>query len=273
MLSMRRHPWSTAWALLVAGSLVAGACSSSPDGEDPGGPVAVVQDDADSDAGGVEEESSTEAPASTPEEEIEADDEESSDGAPPETDTSAQAEVVVAQATPLGEVVGATRPAGEEPSIEIVGSFERLCPAVIVETDVVLQSDPLVLNFPVQRHIILFASPEDATRFIDEIESTGGPGCTAERETEVSVGTTTVEELTAVEIEGRRGLQITAQVDVDLVDLEQDPPGAQVRRYLALEGNAVVVVVALAAYEDLVGLQVMEPLVVDGIELVGAIGS
>ncbi len=253
---MIRQMCRSIWLLLAGFLLLAGACSSTSDDTAP------ATDDVE------EAPSTTDEETEDPETSDSTTTSEVADPEPASLDVEAQVSAIAAAAAPLGDVIGASRPAGEDPTTELAESFERLCPAVVAETPVVVQSDPLVENFPVQRHIVLFDTPDEAAGFAAEVEETGGPGCVAERETEVSVATTTVDDLTILDLDGMKALELTAQVDVDLTNIERDPPGAQVRRYLAVEGNAVIVVVALATYEDLVGVDVMEPLLLDGIELV-----
>ena len=80
-----------------------------------------------------------------------------------------------------------------------------------------------------------------------------------------------MDELIETDVEGRRAFQIMVEVMVDFdSDTTPDPPAAQVRQDIAIEDNAVVVVTATAAYEEAVGAEVFEPLLVDGLDLVAA---
>jgi hypothetical protein len=178
---------------------------------------------------------------------------------------------VEADATPLGDITGVDRPGGLEPTLRRVESYPRLCPAEDLPVAGVLQEDPLVENLPVQRYILAFASEGDAQAFFDDLASTE-VGCIATRETQVSIGTTTIETVEPLTTaDGTLGVEIDASVAVDLTNIDRDPPGANVTRSVVIDGNAVIIVVSLTDYGSFVGADnIHQTLLADGIELVRA---
>ena len=115
-----------------------------------------------------------------------ADDETKPEGEEPDAGASDDGSVerllasVEGAAQPLGDVIGATRPAGLEPVTLRVDSYPRLCPADDLPIEAVLQEDPLLENLPVQRYIIAFPGVDEAKEFFDDLASTE-VGCVGER--------------------------------------------------------------------------------------------
>ncbi len=180
---------------------------------------------------------------------------------------------VESAAQPLGEVIGATRPAGLEPVTIRVDSYPRLCPADDLPIEAIRQEDPLVENLPVVRYIVAFPDPEEASTFFDELASTE-VGCVDERVSEVANATATINEVVPLEGLGDlEAVQVGASIAVDMVNLDRDPPGSDVIRSVAVEGSAVVIVVSIANYGSVIGVaDVHGPLLTDGVELVRAAG-
>lgn len=177
---------------------------------------------------------------------------------------------VESAAVPLGDIIGAERPAGLEPVTSRADSYQGLCPAEDIPVEAVVQQDPLVENVPVERWILAFSSDDEAADFFDAQRLTE-VGCVAERSTTVSVATTQVGPLEVMaEVEA---FQIAALIKVDLTSQDRDPRAVDVVRSIAVEGSAIVVVSSLAEYGSVIGVaDVHGPLLVDGIGLVRASG-
>ncbi len=261
-------------AILVAAALIVAACSDGEDGGDAGETSAAEEsteasgesqpsDSADSQGGESPAEESDQA----------ATDEEPGGTTPfePEVDEELLASLETSVA-PLGDVLGVDRPAGLEPATLRPETYPRLCPADDVPVSAVLQEDPLVENLPVQRYFIAFPTAQDALGFVADLGATE-VGCVGVREGEVSTATSTVTEVRPLALDdGTEAVQIEAGVEVELVNVDRDPPGSQVLRSVVQEGIVVVIVVSLAAYESLIGAPVHGPLLQDGINLVQASG-
>ncbi len=176
-------------------------------------------------------------------------------------------------AQPLGDVIGVTHPSGLEPVTRRVDSYPRLCPAEDLAIEAVLQEDPLVENLPVQRYVIAFPGVDEATEFFDDLASTE-VGCVGERTGEVAIATATINEVAPLAvIDDLEAVEISASIAVDMVNLDRDPPGSDVVRSAVVEGSTVIIVVSIAGYGSVIGVEdVHGPLLTDGAELVRAAG-
>lgn len=260
-------------AIFVAVALVLSACGGSEESTDQ------VDQGASSTSEGTEA-GQTEASDATAEPEgPSADEEDEPDGEGTEVTVGddGSVEVLLAgvetAAQPLGDVMGATRPAGLEPSSIRVDSYPRLCPADNLAIEAVLQADPLLENLPVQRYVLAFASADEAATFFDDLASTE-VGCVDEREGEVAIATATINEVVRLDVmDDLEAVQIGASIAVDMINLDRDPPGSDVVRSVVIEGSTVIIVVSIADYGSVIGVaDVHGPLLTSGVELVRAAG-
>jgi hypothetical protein len=173
----------------------------------------------------------------------------------------------------LGETLGASRQSTEQPSLSSVTSYPRLCPADDLAVSGFLQEDPLIENVPLQRYVMVFDTSQDAQRFFSGLAATE-VGCVSERVGEVAIGTTTITAADAIEVaDAESAVRIRASIEVDMIDFDQDPPGSDIVRSAAVNGAAVVVVVAPEGYETAIGVDdVHGPLLVDALSLASQAG-
>lgn len=260
-------------AIGLAGAFVLSACGGSEESTDQAtqnpSPASEDADADDSEASDV----TTEPDGPTAGEEDEPDGEE----AEASVGDAGSVEVLLAgvetAAQPLGDVLGAIRPAGLEPVTIRSDSYPRLCPADNLPIEAVLQEDPLLENLPVQRYILAFPSEDEAATFFDDLASTE-VGCVDEREGQVAIATATINEVVPLDVmDDLDAVQIGASIAVDMISLDRDPPGSDVVRSVAIEGSAVIIVVSIADYGSVIGVaDVHGPLLTDGVELVRAAG-
>lgn len=262
-------------AVVLTGALVLSACGGSEESTDEADQDASVAQPAEgTEAGdGEASEGTEESEGPTADAQDDPDDEEEETNPVDGESVENLLASVESAAQPLGDVIGATRPAGLEPVNIRVDSYPRLCPADNLPIEAVLQEDPLLENLPVQRYILAFSDPNAAATFFDELASTE-IGCVDERTTEVANATATINEVVTLDvIDDVEAIQIGASIAVDMINFDRDPPGSDVVRSVAIEGSTVIIVVSIADYGLVIGVaDVHGPLLTDGVELVRATG-